>query len=103
MNNVFKKRYKEHTITIWFNVEQNPVIVGYLVHFVIKTSCSNHESMRKWLKHYMGKFESSRTENTIDSSVHIDRFEADDDWLAYISKQIEEMPDGYDLLTNIKI
>jgi hypothetical protein len=103
LNKALKKRYKDHTITIWYNVEQNPDLSGYHAHFVIKTSYNNHEAIQKWLKHYLGKFETSKTENTIDSSVHIDRFHVNDEWLAYITKQIDTIPDGYDLLTNIKI
>jgi hypothetical protein len=34
--------------------------------------------------------------------VHIDRFQVNDDWLAYITKQMETMPEGYDLLTNMQ-
>jgi hypothetical protein len=103
LNNALKKRYKDHTITIWYNVEQNPDLSGYHAHFVLKTNYKNNDAIQKWLKHYLGKYETSKTENTIDSSVHIDRFQVNDDWLEYITKQIEIMPDGYDLLTNIKI
>ncbi len=103
LNNALKKRYKDHTITIWYNVEQNPDLSGYHAHFVLKTNYKNNDAIQKWLKHYLGKFETSHTENTIDSSVHIDRFQVNDTWLEYITKQMDEMPDGYDLLTNIKI
>jgi len=103
LNNALKKRYKDHTITVWYNVEKNPDLSGYHAHFVIKTSYINNESMQKWLKQYLGKFETSKTENTIDSSVYIDRFHVNGEWLSYTTQQIDTMPDGYDLLTNIKI
>lgn len=102
LNNTLKKRYKDHEVTIWFTIEKNPDRSGYHAHFVLKTSCNKHEAMQKWIKYYLGKYDNSKTDNTIDASIHVDRFKYDDNWLEYITKQMHILPDGYDLLTNIK-
>jgi hypothetical protein len=94
------KRYPEAKNILWYNIEKNPDASGYHVHYVLKSSFAYIDNVKRWLIRYLGKYQSAKTNNILNTSIHIDYFRADDKWLEYITKQIAEMPDGYDLLTN---
>jgi hypothetical protein len=100
LNKALLKRFPEAKIILWYNIEKNPDCSGYHAHYVLKCSFVNTDTVKKWIVKYLGKYEYSQTGNTLESSIHVDDFKSDGKWLEYITKQIAEMPDGYDLLTN---
>jgi len=85
---------------IWYNVEKNPDNSGYHLHYVLKITFVDVGKVKRWLIKYLGKYQSSKSKSSINTSIHLDKFRVDDKWLEYITKQIDQMPDGYDLLTN---
>lgn len=99
-NKALQIRFPEAKIIFWYNIEKNPDCSGYHAHYVLKCSFVNTDTVKKWIVKYLGKYEYSSTGNTLEASIHVDYFRHDGNWLEYITKQITQMPDGYDLLTN---
>ena len=100
LNKALQKRFSEAKIILWFNIEKNPDGSGYHSHYVLKCTFANTDSVKRWIVKYLGKYEYSKTGNPLEASIHVDDFRSDEKWLEYITKQIAQMPDGYDLLTN---
>lgn len=99
LNTALKKKYAGEQVILWYNVEKNPDESGYHAHFVLKTSVRDKDEVKGWISHYLGKHHKRKTPQAIESSIHLDRFKSNENWLAYITKQMKEMPDGYDLLS----
>lgn len=99
LNSALKKRFIGEQVVLWYSTETNPDGTGYHAHFVLQCSVKDKTALKDWIQQYLGKFDKAKTSNSIDASIHLEPFNSNDNWLAYITKQIYEMPDGYDLLT----
>lgn len=99
-NTALQKSHPLAKLIIWYNIEKNPDESGYHVHYVLKCTFTNKASVKKWIVRYLQKFENNNSPSKLESSIHVDDFKSDGNWLEYITKQIANMPDGFDILTN---
>lgn len=100
--NALKRKFPQESILFFYTTERNPGFDGYHSHFVLKYFGENKEDIDKWMITYLKKYNQKPKPNNYGSfnSVHIDNYDYSRrwEWIVYITKQIEQNPDGYDFL-----
>ncbi len=100
--NALKRKFPQESILFFYTTERNPGFDGFHSHFVLKYFGENKEDIDKWMITYLKKYNQKTETNNFGnySSVHLDNYDYSRrwEWIVYITKQIEQTPDGYDFL-----
>jgi hypothetical protein len=97
-----KAKFPHESILFFFVTERNPGFDGYHSHFVLKYYGDNKKVIDNWIITYLKKYNQKIESNNYGNfnSVHIDNYDYNRrwEWIVYITKQIEQISDGYDFL-----
>ena len=100
--NALKRKFPQESILFFYTTERNPGLDGYHSHFVLKYFGENKNVIDNWIITYLKKYNQKIESNNYGNfnSVHIDDYDYNRrwEWIVYITKQIEQNPDGYDFL-----
>ena len=100
--NALKRKFPQESILFFYTTERNPGLDGYHSHFVLKYFGENKNVIDNWIITYLKKYNQKIESNNYGNfnSVHIDNYDYNRrwEWIVYITKQIEQNPDGYDFL-----
>ena len=86
-------KYKGNEIQLFYTVEQNPVLSGYHAHFLLWLDEEDKTAIKQFAENTLRGNSDNQTVNT-----YLERFNPDEGAVAYILKEINLNPDGFDLI-----
>lgn len=86
-------KYKWNEIRLFYTVEQNTDLSGYHAHFLLWLDAEDRTAIKQFTENSLRGKSDNHTVNTF-----MDRFNPNEGGVAYILKDINLNPDGYDLL-----
>jgi hypothetical protein len=88
-------KYKGNEFRLFFTVEQNSDCNGYHAHFLLWTDANDKTKIKHFTENKLRGKNENQTVNT-----YLERFNPEEGGVAYILKEINLNPDGYDLISN---
>ncbi len=89
-------KYKGNEIRLFYTVEQNPDLSGYHAHFLLWLDAEDKTAIKQFTENSLRGKSDSQMVNTF-----IERFNPNEGGVAYVLKEINLSPDGYDLIWKI--
>lgn len=86
-------KYKGNEIRLFYTVEQNADLSGYHAHFLLWLDADDKTAIKKFTENSLRGKNDNHTVNT-----YLERFNPDEGGVAYILKEINLNPDGFDLI-----
>jgi len=86
-------KYKENEIRLFYAVEQNPDFSGYHAHFLLWSDSENKTELKRFAENSLRGKSDEQMVNTF-----MERFNPNEGGVAYILKEINLNPDGFDLI-----
>jgi hypothetical protein len=84
-------KYKRNEVRLFYTVEQNPDLSGYHAHFLLWQNAEDKTAIKQFI-------ENSLRGKIVNVNPYLERFNPDEGGVAYILKDINLNPDGYDLI-----
>jgi hypothetical protein len=86
-------KFKQNEIRLFYTIERNPDKDGYHAHFLLWTDADDKTAMKQFAENSLRGKSDNQTVNTF-----MEPFNPDEGGVAYILKEINLNPDGYDLI-----
>jgi hypothetical protein len=86
-------KYKGNEIRLFYTVEQNPDLSGYHAHFLLWLDVDDKTAIKQFTEKSLRGKSDNQTVNTF-----MERFNPNEGGVAYILKEINLNPDGFDLI-----
>lgn len=86
-------KYKDNEIRLFYTVEHNPNLSGYHAHFLLWLDADDKTAIKQFTENSLRGNSDNQTVNTF-----MERFNPNEGGVAYILKEINLNPDGFDLI-----
>jgi hypothetical protein len=84
-------KYKGNEVRLFYTVEQNPDLSGYHAHFLLWLDADDKTAIKQFA-------ENSLRGKSLNGNTYLERFNQNEGGVAYVLKEINLYPDGYDLV-----
>jgi hypothetical protein len=84
-------KYKGNEVRLFYTVEQNPDLSGYHAHFLLWLDAEDKTAIKQFT-------ETSLRGKSINVNTYLEHNNPNEGGVAYILKEINLNPDGYDLI-----